>query len=82
MVVVVVVMLVMLVLVLLLALIVLLFLVLCAGAGALGANNAFAESMVALTQSLQVVGSILLDLLRVDACADWGALQAIRSYLG
>ena len=50
-------------LMLLLALIVLLFLVSCAGVGALSANNA-------LPQSLQVVGLTLLDLLRVDACAD------------
>ena len=55
---------------LLLALIVLLFLVSCADVGALGANNAFAEFMVALTQSLQVVGLILLDPLYVDARAD------------
>ena len=57
-------------LLLLLALIVLLLLVLCAGVGALGASSAFAELVMALTWSLQVVGSILLDLLRVVECVD------------
>jgi hypothetical protein len=65
---------------LLLALNVLLFLVLCAGVGALGASSAFAESMVTLTKSLQVVGSILLDLLRVDACADCCGVSCVCAY--
>ena len=57
-------------LVLLLALIVLLLLVLCAGFDALDASSAFAKFMVGLTWSLQVVGSMLLDLLLVGTCAD------------
>ena len=65
---------------LLLALNVLLFLVLCAGVGALGASSAFAESMVTLTKSLQVVGSIVLDLLRVDACADCCGVSCVCAY--
>ena len=56
------------------------FLVLCAGVGALGASSAFAESMVTLTKSLQVVGSILLDLLRVDAFADCCGVSCVCAY--
>ena len=65
---------------LLLALNVLLLLVLCAGVDALGAGSAFAESMVTLTKSLQVVGSIMLDLLRVDACADCCGVSCVCAY--
>ena len=66
---------------LLLAMNVLLFLVLCAGVGALGASNAFAESMGTLTKNLQAVGSAMLDLLRVDACADCCGVSCVCAYV-
>ena len=52
----------------------------CAGVGTLGASSAFAEPMVALAKGPQVVGSTLLDLLRVGACAGCCGASCVCAY--
>ena len=52
----------------------------CVSLHCLGANSVFAESMVTLNTSLQVVGSIMLDLLRVDAYANCCGVSCVCVY--